>query len=68
MSEAKHTSFSGKTGARKHADEATDTMRLLEDAILRDRYDVIVVGAGLGGMAAASLIAKRGLSVLMIEQ
>ena len=43
-------------------------MRLLEDAVLRDRYDVIVVGAGLGGMAAASLLAKRGLSVLMIDQ
>ena len=43
-------------------------MRLLEDAILRDYYDVIVVGAGLGGMAAASLLAKRGLSVLMVEQ
>ena len=43
-------------------------MRLLEGAILRDAYDVIVVGAGLGGLAAASLIAKRGLSVLMIEQ
>lgn len=43
-------------------------MRVLEDAILRDRYDVIVVGAGLGGMAAASLLAKRGLSVLMVEQ
>ena len=43
-------------------------MRLLEDTILRDRYDVIVVGAGLGGMAAASLLAKRGVSVLMVEQ
>ena len=27
-----------------------------------------MVGAGLGGMTAASLLAKRGLSVLMIEQ
>jgi prolycopene isomerase len=35
---------------------------------LRDSYDVVVVGAGLGGMTAASLLAKRGLSVLMIEQ
>jgi prolycopene isomerase len=35
---------------------------------LRASYDVIVVGAGLGGMTAASLLAKRGLSVLMIEQ
>ncbi|MBP1693274.1 MAG: hypothetical protein H6Q37_1157, partial [Chloroflexi bacterium] len=43
-------------------------MKLLNDAVLRDSYDVIVVGAGLGGMTAASLLAKRGLSVLMIEQ
>lgn len=35
---------------------------------LRDQYDVIVVGAGLGGMACASLLAKRGVSVLMIDQ
>ena len=43
-------------------------MKLYENFILRDHYDVIVVGAGLGGMAAAGLLAKRGLSVLMIEQ
>lgn len=43
-------------------------MKLTEDTILQDHYDVIVVGAGLGGMTAASLLAKRGLSVLMIEQ
>jgi len=43
-------------------------MRIREDCILREHYDVIVVGAGLGGMAAASLLAKRGLSVLMIDQ
>lgn len=43
-------------------------MKLIHDVILKDQYDVIVVGAGLGGMTAASLLAKRGLSVLMIEQ
>ena len=43
-------------------------MRILEDTVLRDRYDVLVVGAGLGGMTAASLLAKCGLSTLMIEQ
>jgi prolycopene isomerase len=43
-------------------------MRLLADAVLRDQYDVVVVGAGLGGLTAASLLAKRGLSVLVIEQ
>lgn len=43
-------------------------MKLTDDTVLSDRYDVIVVGAGLGGMAAASLLAKRGLAVLMIDQ
>ncbi len=43
-------------------------MRVLERCVLRERYDVIVVGAGLGGMTAASLLAKRGMSVLMIDQ
>ena len=43
-------------------------MNLLDGTVLQDVYDVIVVGAGMGGMTAASLLAKRGLSVLMIEQ
>ena len=43
-------------------------MRILRDCVLRDRYDVIVVGAGLGGITSASLLAKRGLSVLLIDR
>jgi prolycopene isomerase len=43
-------------------------MNLMNGTVVRDRYDVIVVGAGLGGMTAASLLANRGLSVLMVEQ
>ena len=31
-------------------------MKLLEDAVIRDRYDVVVVGAGLGGLTAAALL------------
>lgn len=45
-----------------------DKMKLYPDTVLQDAYDVIVIGAGLGGMTAASLLAKRGLSVLMIDQ
>jgi prolycopene isomerase len=43
-------------------------VKILPDSVIKERYDVIVVGAGLGGMTAASLLAKRSLSVLMIEQ
>lgn len=31
-------------------------------------YDVVVIGAGLSGLASASLLAKRGLSVAVVEQ
>lgn len=42
--------------------------RIYKDRIIQDHYDVVVVGAGLGGLAAGSLLAKRGLDVLVIEQ
>jgi prolycopene isomerase len=32
------------------------------------RYDVIVIGAGLSGLTAASLLAKRGLRVTVIDK
>ncbi|MBI3599618.1 MAG: NAD(P)/FAD-dependent oxidoreductase [Nitrospinae bacterium] len=31
-------------------------------------YDVIVIGAGIGGLTSASLLSKRGLKVLLLEQ
>ncbi|MCJ7603516.1 MAG: FAD-dependent oxidoreductase [Desulfobulbaceae bacterium] len=35
----------------------------------RDRkYDVIVIGAGIGGLTAGALLAKRGKQVLVLEQ
>ena len=33
----------------------------------RDRYDVVLVGSGMGGLTAASLLAKAGQSVLVLE-
>jgi len=33
-----------------------------------ERYDVIVIGAGIGGLAAAALLAKKGLKTLLLEK
>jgi phytoene dehydrogenase-like protein len=34
----------------------------------RQRYDAVVVGAGIGGLVTANLLAREGLSVLLVEQ
>ena len=33
-----------------------------------ERYDAVVVGAGVGGMVCANLLQRRGLKVLLVEQ
>ncbi|MEM0348298.1 MAG: FAD-dependent oxidoreductase [Zestosphaera sp.] len=33
-----------------------------------DEYDVIIVGAGIGGLTCGSILAKRGYKVLVLEQ
>lgn len=38
------------------------------DRILKPKYDVIIIGAGPAGLAAGSLLAKRGIDVLVLEQ
>lgn len=32
------------------------------------KYDVIVIGAGLGGLSAATMLARNGLAVLLLER
>jgi phytoene dehydrogenase-like protein len=34
----------------------------------RERYDAVVIGAGIGGLICANLLARDGLSVLLVEQ
>ena len=34
----------------------------------RERYDVVVIGSGLGGLTAANTLARSGRSVLLVEQ
>ena len=38
------------------------------EQILKDRYEVIVIGTGIGGLAAASILAHEGLDVLVLER
>jgi len=40
--------------------------RKIED--IKDSYDVVVTGGGLGGLTAANVLAKNGSSVLLAEQ
>ncbi len=34
----------------------------------KEAYDVVVIGAGIGGLSAAALLAKAGKSVLLVER
>jgi succinate dehydrogenase/fumarate reductase flavoprotein subunit len=40
----------------------------MSDVTIKDSYDVVVMGAGAGGMTAAAVAASRGLSAIVIEK
>ena len=40
----------------------------MNNEALKNSYDVIVVGAGIGGLTSGALLAKEGKQVLVVEQ
>ncbi|MDD5748981.1 MAG: NAD(P)-binding protein, partial [Actinomycetota bacterium] len=38
------------------------------EPVIKDSYEVIVIGAGIGGLSAASILSQKGVEVLLIEQ
>jgi phytoene dehydrogenase-like protein len=41
---------------------------LREEESIDERYDVIVVGAGVGGATCAALLARRGIKTLLVDK
>ena len=47
---------------------ATLGTRYAGESTVESGYDAIVIGSGMGGLSAASLLAQRGAKVLLLEQ
>lgn len=47
--------------------EETDTKQIFSKDLLPEKIDVLVLGAGASGLAAASTLAKLGKKVVVLE-
>ncbi len=54
--------FSGKSVRKKRR------FKGLRSSGPRETYDVVIVGAGIGGLVCANLLQREGLKVLLVEQ
>ncbi|MHA2180895.1 MAG: NAD(P)-binding protein, partial [Promethearchaeota archaeon] len=43
-------------------------MNIMEDNFISYDYDTIIIGAGMGGLAAGNILTKKGYKVLIIEK
>ncbi|MFX1268690.1 MAG: phytoene desaturase family protein [Promethearchaeota archaeon] len=39
----------------------------MKDDIIDDDYDIVIIGSGLGGLTAASLLSRKGFKILVVE-
>ena len=46
----------------------TNKFDLMERKELKSRYDVVIIGSGIGGLTAGALLSKAGLSVCVLEK
>jgi hypothetical protein len=58
--------INAKLGTRKFARERA-LSRAHDNLNTDDRYDLVVVGAGVGGLSTAAIVAKKGKRVLVLE-